>query len=96
MYQDLTSKRWFPATITKLCKEPRDYIITTKEGVQYRKTQAHLKPYQPQDKKVEDKHLLQNNHMQTVKNLNSMYHKHGNLAQSRPKRDIKPPNELDL
>ena len=34
MYQDSTSKCWFPATITKLCKEPRSYIITTKEGVQ--------------------------------------------------------------
>ena len=33
MYQDSTGKRWFPATITKLCKEPRSYIITTKEGV---------------------------------------------------------------
>ena len=89
MYQDSTSKCWFPATITKLCKEPRSYIITTKEGVQYRKTQAHLKPYQPQDKKVEDEHVSQNNHMQTVKTLNSN-HKIDNLAQSRPKRDIKP------
>ena len=48
MYQDPTTKRWFPATITKLCQEPRSYIITTKEGIQYRKTQAHLKPYHPQ------------------------------------------------
>ena len=38
MYQDPTTKRWFPATITKLCQEPRSYIITTKEGIQYRKT----------------------------------------------------------
>ena len=45
MYQDSTSKQWYPATITRLCKEPRSYIVTTKEGVQYRKTQAHLKPY---------------------------------------------------
>ena len=34
MYQDSISKQWFPATITKLCKEPRSYIITNKEGVQ--------------------------------------------------------------
>ena len=33
MYQDSTSKWWFPATITKLCKEPRYYIIASKEGV---------------------------------------------------------------
>ena len=49
MYQESTSKQWFLATITKLCKEPRSYIITTKEGVQFRKPQAHLKPYQPQE-----------------------------------------------
>ena len=46
MYQDPRSKLWYQATITRLCKEPRSYIITTKEGVQYRKTQAHLKPHQ--------------------------------------------------
>ena len=38
MYQDPASKRWHPATITKLLQEPRSYIITTKQGVQYRKT----------------------------------------------------------
>ena len=43
MYRDPVSKRCYPATITKLCQEPRCYIITTKQGVQYRKTQAHLK-----------------------------------------------------
>ena len=90
MYQDSTSKCWFPANITKLCKDPRSYIITTQEGVQYRKTQDHLKPYQPQDKKVEDEHLLQENHMQTVKTLNSKSQKIGNLAQSRPKRTLRP------
>ena len=45
MYQDPASKRWYPATITKLCQELRSYIITRKQGVQYRKTQAHLKSY---------------------------------------------------
>ena len=82
MYQDPTMKRWFPATITKLCQEPRSYIITTKEGVQYRKTQAHLKPYHLQDKKVENELVSQNNHMQTVKTLKQST---TNLAQSRPK-----------
>ena len=56
MYQDPSDKRWYPATITRLCQEPRSYIITTKEGVQYRKTQAHLKLYHPQG---EDKLLKQ-------------------------------------
>ena len=96
MYQDSTSKRWFPSTIPKLCKEPRSYIITTKEGVQCRKTQVHLKPYQPQDKKVEDKHLLQNNHVWTVKTLNAKNQRIGNLAQSQPKRENKAKIKLDL
>ena len=67
MYQDSASKWWCPATIPRLCKEPRSHIITTKEGVQYRKTQAYLKPYQPQNKKNKDEHLLQSNHMWAVK-----------------------------
>ena len=67
MFQDSTSKQWDPATITRLCKEPRCYIITTKEGVHYRKTQAHLKLYQPQGKKSEDEHLSHSNLMQAVK-----------------------------
>ena len=56
MFQDVTSKQWYPATITSLCAEPRSHNITTKEGVTYRKTQAHLKPYKPQDEKLEAEH----------------------------------------
>ena len=48
MYQDATSKQWYPATITNLCAQPRSYKIPTRGDVTYRKTQAHLKPYQPQ------------------------------------------------
>ena len=95
LYQDPTTKRWFPATITKLCQEPRSYIITTKEGIKYRKTQAHLKPYHLQDKTSENEPVAQNNHMQTVKISNSKQSA-TNLAQSRPKRAIKPPIKLDL
>ena len=94
MYQESTSKCWFPAIITRLCKEPRSYIITTKDGVQYRKTQAHLETYQPQGKKNEDDHLMQTNHMWTVKSLKSQ--KMDSLAQSSPKRDIKLPVKLYL
>ena len=32
MMQDPTSKRWFPMGITRLCKEPRNYQVTTKDG----------------------------------------------------------------
>ena len=59
MYQDPSDKRWYPATITRLCQEPRSYLITTKQGVQYRKTQAHLKPYHPHS---EDELLTQEKH----------------------------------
>ena len=47
MFQDSTSKWWFPATITSLCSEPRSYKITTNEGVTYSETQAHWKSYTP-------------------------------------------------
>ena len=88
MYQDPASKQWYQATITWLGKDPRSYIITTEEGVQYRKTQAHLKPYQPLNKKSEDEHLLQSNHMLTVNHERKKPHISDNLAQSRQKRDI--------
>ena len=45
MMQDHASKRWSPAVITRLCKEPRSYQVTTRDKVTFRKTQAHLKPY---------------------------------------------------
>ena len=32
-------------TYSKLCFEPRSYIISTEDGTQYRKMQKHLKPY---------------------------------------------------
>ena len=32
MYQDTTTKRWYPATIIKRCEEPRSYIISTERG----------------------------------------------------------------
>ena len=45
MYQDSTSKHWFPAVIQSLCCEPRSYKILTRDGIVYRKTQSHLKPF---------------------------------------------------
>ena len=46
-YLDPTSKKWFPATIVHLLDAKRSYLIKTPEGVEYRRTQQHLKPYQP-------------------------------------------------
>ena len=99
MFQDSKRKWWFPATITSLCSEPRSYKITTTEGVTYRKTQAHLKPYTPQHKRSEDEHYLSKpSTMWTVKSNCMKCHTVDNQTQSysRPKRDIKPPVKLDL
>ena len=66
MYQDTTARKWYPVKITKLCDEPRSYIISTENGTQYRKTQKHLKPYQPW-LQISIKELptpCNNNHMQ--------------------------------
>ena len=99
MYQDATSKQWYPATITSLCVQPRSYNLAIREGVTHGKTQAHLKPYQPQCKKTEDEHS--DNNMLTLKanckQFNNVKSKN-NQVQShlRPKRDIKPPIKLDL
>ena len=96
MYQDPASKRWCPATITKLCQEPGSYIITTKQGVQYRKTwEAHLKSYKLQEDTSENELLAQNNHKQTITSA-KYKQSYANLAQSRARRDIKPPKTLDL
>ena len=73
--------------------------ITTKEGVTYRKTQSHLKPYSPQCKKSEDEHYTsQSSDMQTVKSNCMQYKTADNPMQSysRPKRDIKTQVKLDL
>ena len=51
MYKDPVTKRWYPATITSLCQEPRSYKIRTRDGIIYRKMQNHLKPYHPQHNK---------------------------------------------
>ena len=47
MYLDPTSHKWFPAKIVHLMDAKRSYLIKTPEGVEYRKTQQHLKLYKP-------------------------------------------------
>ena len=99
MFQDAKSKQWFPVTITTLCSQRRSYKITTREGVTYRKTQAHLKPFIPQCKKSEDEHsLLQSSDMWTFKSDHKRFNTVDNHVHSysRPKRDIKTPIKLDL
>ena len=50
MCQSPITKRWFPATIKALCPEPRSYQIETPEGITYRRTQNHLKPFKSSQK----------------------------------------------
>ena len=81
------------------CVQPRSYNIATREGVTYKKTQAHLKPYQPQCKKPGDEHS--DNNMQTLKaNCKQLDNGNSKINQvqshTRPKRDIKPSIKLDL
>ena len=99
MFQNSTSKWWFPATIISLCLQPRSYKITTREGITYRMTRGHLKPYQPQPKKSEDEHCpSQATDMWTVKsNCQKLkYENKQGQSYSRLKRDIKTPVKLDL
>ena len=42
------------------------YIVTTKQGVQYRKTQTYLKSYKPQEDISENELLAPDIHKQTV------------------------------
>ena len=99
MYQDVASKLWYPAIITSLFVQPRSYNITIRDGVTYRKTQAHLKPYQPQCKKTENEHAGSNmwtlkanyKQMDNIKSKNNQVQSHMRLQ-----RDIKPPTKSDF
>ena len=93
MYQVVRSKWWYPATFTSLCVQHRSYNITIRDSVTYRKTQAHLKPYQSQCKKPENDHS--DSDMQTLKanckQVDNNKNKNNEVqSHSRQKRDIKP------
>ena len=92
MCQDPTTMRWFPATIKALCPEPRSYPIETPEGVTYRRTQNHLKPYKSYQKTPRKE---QSDQRQLNMNQTSVKDK-DNLKQSRLKRQIKIPIKLNL
>ena len=85
MYQEPINKKWYPAKITRLCDEPRGYIITTEEGTQYRKMQAHLKPYKPKYQKTKQE-LKLNKDMQF----------NDNQIRLRPRNNVKPPERLQI
>ena len=103
------TKQWHLAVIKSLCQEKRSYMITTSDGVVYRKMQVHLKPYTPHNKKSQtvlcvSQLMEQSDHMQPVKQLTAQSdHRKSsqvnNLSQvhtSRPKRDTNPLVKLHL
>ena len=100
MFQDSTSKHWYQAVSKSLCPEPRSYKILTRDGIVYRKTQSHLKPFTPQNKMSQSTQcvaspLAQSNHMQLVKTESkkkSQVNNQMEVQTNRPKRDTK----LDL
>ena len=47
MCQSPITKKWFPVKIKELCLEPRSYQVETPEGIVYRRTQNHVKPFTP-------------------------------------------------
>ena len=47
MCQNPITKKWFPVKIKELCPETRSYQVETPEGIVYRRTQNHLKPFMP-------------------------------------------------
>ena len=104
MYQDSTKKHWYPAIIEHLCSEPRSYKIITRDGVVYKKTQSHLKPFTPQNKMSQSCNcvsspMAQSNHLWPVKHESKKKSKvknHVQVQTSRPKRDTKHPFKLDL
>ena len=89
MMQDPTSKRWSPAVTTRL----RSYQVRTKDVVTYRKTQAHLKSYKPEDKQDQE---AKKYHVWTLTKNCKKNTCNNNLAQSRARRYIRPPVKLDL
>ena len=92
MCQSPITKRWFPATIKALCPEPRSYQIETQEGITYRRTQNHLKPF-----KSHQKTQTKEQYQQKCSNTNRTPDKDDSKKlQAHLKRQIKNPVKLNL
>ena len=92
MCQSPITKRWFPATIKALCTEPRSYQIETKEGITYRRTQNHLKPF-----KSHQKTQTKGQYVQKCSNTNrTPVNDDCKRIQAHLKRQIETPVKLNL
>ena len=104
MFQNYTSKHWYPAVIKSLCPKPRSYKILTRDGIVYRKIQSCLKPFMPQNKnfqscKCVSQEMAKTTHMQPVKaelKKKSQVKNPIQVQTSRPKRDTKSLVNVDL
>ena len=66
MYQSPITKRWFLVKIKALCPELRSYQIETPEGITYRRTQNHLKPFKLCQKTQTKEHYQKQCHKRTL------------------------------
>ena len=74
-----------PTTFRALCPEPRSYQIETQEGITYRRTQNHLKPF-----KLHQKTQTNKQYQQKCLNTNRMpVNNNCKQVQAHPKRQIK-------
>ena len=92
MCQSHITKRWFPATIKALCPEPKTYQIETPEGITYRRTQYHLKPFKS-SQKTQTKEQYQQKCLCQKRTPDNDDCKQ---IQAHPKRQIKKPVKLNL
>ena len=92
MCQSPITKKWFPAIIKALCPEPRSYQVETQEGITYRRTQNHLKPFKS-SQKTETKEQYQQKCSIQIRTPNNEDSK---KIQLHPKRQIKAPVKLNL
>ena len=90
MMQDPASKRWSPVVITRLCKKPRSYQVTTRDNVTCRKMQAHLKPYKPEVKNTQD---VKSCNMQPLEKTCNKINTNNTIAKSQHRRTIKAPGK---
>ena len=90
MCQSPITKKWFPVKIKELCPEPRSYQVEMPEGIIYRRTQNHLKPFTPSER-------TQINEQCSKLPLNKTLIKSDSTSiEQRPKRQIKVPTKLNL
>ena len=71
MCQSPITKKWFPVKIKELCLEPRSYQVEMPEGIVYRRTQHHLKPFTPSQRTQIDEQCSKPSSKRTLIKSNS-------------------------